>query len=86
MLQGPQFEGFTSSVARGDRGARTAKYIIVYEIESIEAGNRYFPASNVMSEEAQRIRERAAPALEKLGKLCSSTFTDCVVIGDNATQ
>jgi hypothetical protein len=79
LSQWPQFEGFKISVAKGDRGVRSGKYIFVYEIESVEARNRYFPAPGMLSEEAQRASERAAPVFEKLSALCSSSFTDYVV-------
>jgi hypothetical protein len=79
LPQWPEFEGFTISVAKGDRGVHAGKYIFVYEIESVEARNRYFPAPGMLSEEAQRASESAAPAFEKLSALCSSSFTDYVV-------
>jgi hypothetical protein len=80
MPKWPQFEGFTAYVAKGDRGAHAGKYILVFEIESTEARDRYYPAPDMPSEEAQRASEGSAALFEKLDSLCSSTFTDYVVI------
>ncbi len=79
--QWPQFEGFTTYVAKGDRGAHVGKYIFVFEIESTKARDRYYPAPDVPSEEAQRASEGSAAMFEKLDSLCSSTFTDYVALG-----
>ena len=79
LRQWPEFEGFTISVAKGDRGVHAGKYIMVYEIESIATRNRYFPAPGMLSEEAQQASARALPVFEKLASLCSSAFSDYVV-------
>jgi len=76
----PQVEGFTTSVAKGDRGVHAGKYILVFEVESTEARDRAFPTSGTPSEEVQRASESAAAMFEKMDSLCSSTFTDYVVI------
>jgi len=80
ISQWPQLEGYAISVAKGDRGTHAGKYIMVFEIESIEARDRYFPAPEVLSEEAQRASEGSAALFEKMDSLCTSTFTDYVVI------
>ena len=80
ISQWPQLEGNTISVAKGDRGTHAGKYIIVFEIESVEARDRYFPAPDVLSEEAKRASEGREALFEKLDSLYSSTFTDYVVI------
>ena len=39
---------------KGDRGDRDGKYLFVYEFESVEARDRFFPAPDQASEEAER--------------------------------
>ena len=80
LPQWPQFEGYTTSIAKGDRGTHAGKYIMVLEIESIAARDRYYPAPDVASEEAQRVTEGSAALFEKMDALCTSTFTDYVVV------
>jgi hypothetical protein len=56
-------DGWKTRLLKGDRGERTGKYAIFYEIESPEARDRYFPAKDQMSEEAERyMAERPAVA------------------------
>jgi hypothetical protein len=53
---------------RGDRGARAGKYLLLAEIESVEARDRYFPRPGEESEEFTRFFEQhpeAAAAWEK---------------------
>jgi hypothetical protein len=76
----PRVEGFTTSFAKGDRGTHAGKYILVFEAESIEARDRAFPSPDTLSEEVQRSAESAAEMFAKMDSLCSSTFTDYVVI------
>jgi len=80
ISQWPQLEGHAISVAKADRGTHAGKYILVFEIESVEARDRYFPAPDVLSEEAKRASEGSEALFEKLDSLYSSTFTDYVVI------
>jgi hypothetical protein len=78
----PHFAGWTTYVAKGDRGTHTGKYIMLQEIESVEARDRYYPAPDTPSEEAQRAMEAVAGVFEKWGSIASSTFTDYVVLGE----
>src|SRR5262245_32777538 len=50
----PPFQGWTFSFAKADRGVRTGKYAVIFEIESVAARNRYAPESDTGSEEAQQ--------------------------------
>jgi hypothetical protein len=79
------FQGWNFHLAKGDRGARTGKYALIFEIESVEARDRYAPKSGA-SEEAQRELARYARELEQWGKLSTvpgsdTRFTDYVVVG-----
>jgi len=64
----PKLTGWKTSLLKGDRGARTGKYLVLHEIESPEARERYFPRPGEASEEFTRFfeqRPEAAAALEK---------------------
>jgi hypothetical protein len=47
----PMLKGWTAKLLRADRGPRTGKFLILYEIESVEARDRYFPKEDQPSEE-----------------------------------
>jgi hypothetical protein len=56
-------------------GARAGKYLVLLEIESLEARDRYFPRAGEESEEVTRFFEQhpdAAAAWEKWQKWASS--------------
>jgi hypothetical protein len=39
-------EGWTAKLLRADRGPRTGKFLVLYEIDSVEARDRYFPTDD----------------------------------------
>ncbi len=54
----PAFVGWKLHVLRGDRGAREGKFAVLFEIESDEARDRYFPTEEHDSEEFLRFLEQ----------------------------
>ena len=50
----PDLDGWKTRLLKGDRGERAGKYAILFEIESPEARDRYFPAEDQESEELHR--------------------------------
>ncbi len=42
----PELPGWKTRLLRGDRGERAGKYAVLFEIESPEARDRYFPAED----------------------------------------
>jgi hypothetical protein len=81
----PEFEGWKTYLLKGDRGVRAGKFLLLFEIESEEARDRYFPRPEEESEEVQRFLERHPHAAAAWGK--ESTFltepyprTDYVVV------
>src|SRR5215203_1303380 len=46
--------GWKTHLLRGDRGARGGKYLVLHEIESLDARDRYFPGPGEQSEEFTR--------------------------------
>jgi hypothetical protein len=87
MLELP---GWNTRLLKGDRGARTGKYLVLFEIESLEARDRYFPRPGEASEEFTRFLEQrpeAAAAMEKWEKYGrvdseSEITTDYVVVAE----
>jgi hypothetical protein len=72
--------GMQLSLLKADRGARVGKYVILMEIESVDARDRYFPSSGDDSEEFQRHTPSVGALMEKIGCLSSSIFNDYVVV------
>jgi hypothetical protein len=71
----PEFPGWKTHVLRGDRGARTGKYLVLFEIESLKARNQYFPRQDEPSEEVDQFFEqhkKAEAAMKELERY--STF------------
>jgi hypothetical protein len=58
----PKLTGWKTRLLKGDRGARTGKYLVLHEIESLEARDRYFQRSGEASEEFTRFFEQRPEA------------------------
>jgi hypothetical protein len=64
--------GWKTHLLKGERGTRDGKYLVLLEIESLEARDRYFPRQGGESEEFTRFLEQhpeAAAAFEKWQKM-----------------
>ena len=80
--------GWKTHLLRGDRGARSGKYLVLHEIETLDARDRYFPGPGEQSEEFTRFFEQhpdAAAAFDKwqgMGPFGSETdiSTDYVAV------
>jgi hypothetical protein len=60
--------GWTVHLLKGDRGPRAGKFLVLYEIESVEARDRYFPNEGQFSEEFTSFMDQhpeLAAALQK---------------------
>ena len=83
---GPQLPvGWKSRLLRGDRGERAGKYAILYEIDSPEARDRYFPADGQRSEDLDRYEAEhpaAAETWQRLRGLVTGgeVYTDYLVV------
>ena len=73
-------QDLTLSVLKGERGERVGKYLLMFEIESVAARDRYWPASGEPSEAGQSL---AGQWFEKFGTFVTAVgnFTDYVVVG-----
>ena len=77
--------GWKSRLLRGDRGERAGKYAILYEIESPEARDRYFPADGQRSEDLDRFEAEHQAAAEIWQRLRGfltgdEVYTDYLVV------
>jgi hypothetical protein len=86
----PELPGWRTRLLKGERGARTGKYLVLFEIESLEARDRYFPRPGEESKEFTRFFEQhpeAAAAMEKWEKYSpfdseNDITTDYVVVAE----
>ena len=83
----PMFEGWSFRLLKGERGVRTGKYLLVFDIVSPEARDRYYPKEGQASDESGRFDQQnpeAANAWERLHALTtdSDVATDYVVIAE----
>jgi len=84
----PKFEGWKVHILKEDRGDREGKYLLMFDIESIAARDRYYPLPPGEETEEARQFFDAHPewitALEKWATLAKPlsrrVFTDYVVV------
>jgi hypothetical protein len=60
------YPGWTIRLLKGDRGARKGKYLMLIDIESVEARDRFAPADNQASEEAKQFDENHKDEFEAI--------------------
>jgi hypothetical protein len=81
------YPGWQVHVLKGDRGDRDGEYLVLLEIESVEARDRIFPRAGEKSEYGKQFDEdhpECPPIFEKLWTLVDNSgfpFTDYVRIG-----
>ena len=81
----PDLEGWKTYLFKGDRGERAGKFSLLFEVESVEARDRYYPTPEEESEEARRFAEQhpeATALWEKYAAFLSKphSWTDYLVI------
>jgi hypothetical protein len=80
-----ELPGWKSHLLKADRGARAGKYLIMFEIESVEARDRFFPRPDEGSEEWDRYLEQhpeVPAAFERAGYSETNVWTDYVTLGE----
>jgi hypothetical protein len=83
----PTLPGWQVRLLKGERGTRAGKFLLVFEIESLEARNRFFPNPGEESEESRQFFEQhpdAAAAWDKAWAFESGTpdFNDYFVVAE----
>ena len=70
-------------LAKADRGERADKYMFMWEFESVEVRDRYFPTPGVASDAwQQNIAGAPAELVDRFFTLFTAEFTDYVVLGE----
>jgi hypothetical protein len=82
----PMLTGWTVHLLKADRGPRAGKFLVLFEIETVEARDRYFPTEGQESEEFTRFMDQhpeVAAAWQKSSTLEAADVTsDYLVVGE----
>lgn len=65
--------GWKLHLLKGERGERAGKYVLMLEVENLDARNRYYPAQDQPTEEAQREGAALQQVWEKWGTYATTT-------------
>jgi hypothetical protein len=76
--------GWKGRIFKADRGERDGKYAVMWEMDSVEARDRYVPTRGVLTDEAkQALGPTFRPLSDKLGtSVMSWPFTDYVELDE----
>jgi hypothetical protein len=82
----PNIPGWHLSIVKGDRGQNVGKYVLIFEVESVEVRNQGSPGDGTFSPEVQKWLDMTAPTFNKLSNyitapLGGGLFTDYVTVG-----
>jgi hypothetical protein len=90
VAKAPAYPGWSVRLLKGERGVRQGKYLVLVDIDSVEARDRFSPAQNQTSEEANQFdrehKDEMEPVFQKwttfsptdLGQ--NLNFTDYLVL------
>ena len=70
MSAGPAYPGWSLRLLKGDKGARKGKYLIVFDIESVEARDRL----DESSEENEQFNKEWEPLFQKWSTFSPTDF------------
>ena len=82
----PKLAGWERSIVKGERGDNIGKYVLIFEVESLETRNRDHPGGGPVSPELQKWYDTSLPMLDKLSSYLTTplfrggVFTDYVVV------
>ncbi len=81
----PRPPGWQFSIVKGERGENIGKYVLIFEIESLEVRNRDSPG-DAFSPEFQKLLDTLAPTFNKVSNYITvpfggGVFTDYVTVG-----
>jgi len=83
---GPIYPGWWAQLLKADRGERAGKFLVIFEIESVEVRDRYFPTAGERSEEAWQFTHQhpeIAAMFEKWSTLTTppgEVYSDYIVV------
>lgn len=75
--------GVTARLLRADRGDRSGRYLWMFEFDSVETRDRYFPEQNRISEETAALIAPLQDLAQTWDAASSRTKTDYIVIAEN---
>jgi hypothetical protein len=85
LPQIPAIHGWKVYALRGDRGDREGKYLLLFEIESVEARERFAPVGGSQTPEAEQFDQATKGIFERWGTFANAldpAFTDYVVVAE----
>lgn len=92
VAKAPIYPGWRARLLKGDRGARQGKYLMLMDIESVEARDRFAPGDNQGSEETdqflQQNKDELDVVFQKWGTFSptvmgqNSIYTDYLVLDE----
>jgi len=83
----PELAGWELSIVKGERGENIGKYVLIFEVESLETRNRDHPSGGTFSPELQKVFDTSSPTFDKLSSYLTTPlfkggkFTDYVTVG-----
>jgi hypothetical protein len=83
----PELPGWKTYLLKGERGERAGKLLLLHEIETVEARDRYFPRPEEVSEEwGQFVEQNPEAAAWERVHPAPHMWTDYVVVVDHQPQ
>ena len=78
--------GQTVHLLKGDRGERSGKYLLLIELESVEARDHIYPSEGVVAEDVQQLIGNIDPLWEQFYGFVEDfpdpKYTDYVMVSD----
>jgi hypothetical protein len=75
--------GVKASLLKADRGARAGQYLWMFEFDSVEIRDRYFPGPQSISDELKKLIEPLREVAQIWDRASSRIKTDYVVLAQN---
>lgn len=75
--------GVRAYLLKADRGARANQYLWMFEFDSVEVRDRYFPGPQTISDELKALIEPLHDLAQIWDSSSTRTKTDYVVLGQN---
>lgn len=86
MATAPMYPGWSVQLLKGDRGARKGKYLLLFDIESLESRDRFSAAPNQGSQEASQFDKAHEDVLEPVFQKWNAFSPTNVALHPNFTD
>jgi hypothetical protein len=78
--------GQTTHLLKGDRGERSGKYVLLIELESVEARDHVYPSEGILADDVQQLIGNIDPVWEQFYSFVEGfpdpKYTDYVMVSD----